>query len=62
VWCWSPERIGETTVFSFFARTFVRGAVVTPILDMLIAAQQYLAPWIIPEIAVPRRRAGRTFE
>jgi lactate permease len=31
-----------------FARTFVHSIVLTVILGLLIAAQQYLAPWIIP--------------
>jgi len=34
-----------------FARTFVHSVVLTLILGLLIAAQQYLAPWIIPVIA-----------
>ena len=37
-----------------FARTFIHSVVLTLILGVLIAAQQYLAPWIIPVIAVVR--------
>ena len=34
-----------------FARTFIHSVVLTLILGVLIAAQQYLAPWMIPVIA-----------
>jgi lactate permease len=34
-----------------FARTFIHSVVLTLVLGGLIAAQQYLAPWIIPVIA-----------
>jgi len=37
-----------------FARTFVHSVVLTLILGLLIAVQQYLAPWIIPAIAAAR--------
>jgi len=37
-----------------FARTFIHSVVLTLILGGLIAAQQYLAPWIIPAIAAAR--------
>ena len=37
-----------------FARTFIHSVVLTLVLGMLIAAQQYLAPWIIPVIAAAR--------
>ncbi|HLZ83043.1 MAG TPA: L-lactate permease [Caulobacteraceae bacterium] len=36
-----------------FARTFIHSVVLTLVLGALIAAQQYLAPWIIPVIAGP---------
>jgi lactate permease len=34
-----------------FARTFVHSVVLALILGVLIAAQQYLVPWMIPGIA-----------
>ena len=37
-----------------FARTFIHSVVLTLVLGALIAAQQYLAPWIIPVIAAVR--------
>ena len=37
-----------------FARTFIHSVVLTLVLGGLIAAQQYLAPWIIPVIPAVR--------
>jgi lactate permease len=32
-----------------FARTFVHSVILTLILSALVAAQQYLVPWVIPK-------------
>jgi lactate permease len=34
-----------------FARTFVHSIILTVLLGLLVAAQQYLIPWIIPHVA-----------
>jgi lactate permease len=34
-----------------FARTFVHSIILTLVLGVLVAVQQYLIPWIIPHVA-----------